>query len=317
MAVLNIFSLEQMLHVVGVLSVLWLSLKTVWALAHGVRIFLLSEKWRGVDLASYGPWAVVTGATAGIGKAYSHELARRGLNVVLISRSLEKLKQVAAEIEEQHGRSTRVIQADFTGGSEIYELIGAALQGLEIGILVNNVGQSVQTPMYFLDGVYKGDQYIYDLVHCNMLSYVKMTQIVLPQMVARKKGIVIYMSSAAALRPLPLALLYSASKVFDDFFAQGLDAEYRSKGIIVQSITPHFVESNMTRQINRHYKLSAASFARQALNTVGLSRRTTGSLSHSIQCNVLFKRIPEWIFVSPFAIPFILYLWKKCVKERK
>ncbi|KAL8219755.1 UNVERIFIED_CONTAM: hypothetical protein K2H54_032878 [Gekko kuhli] len=62
-------------------------------------------------------------------------LARRGLNVVLISRLMEELKQVATEIEEQHGRSTKVVQTDFTKGSEIYEPIRAALQGLEIGIL--------------------------------------------------------------------------------------------------------------------------------------------------------------------------------------
>nr|XP_025036710.1 very-long-chain 3-oxoacyl-CoA reductase-like [Pelodiscus sinensis] len=95
---------------------------------------------------------VVTGATSGIGKAYAHELAKRGLNVVLISRSMPKLKQVAAEIEEQHGRSTRVVEADFTQGSEIYASIDAALQGLEIGILVNNVGMTyAPRPVNFLD----------------------------------------------------------------------------------------------------------------------------------------------------------------------
>ncbi|KAL8219756.1 UNVERIFIED_CONTAM: hypothetical protein K2H54_032930 [Gekko kuhli] len=78
-------------------------------------------------------------------------LARRGLNVVLISRSMEKLKQVATEIEEQHGRRTKVVQADFTKGSEIYEPIRAALQGLKIGILVNNVGQAIARPIYYLN----------------------------------------------------------------------------------------------------------------------------------------------------------------------
>uniref|UniRef100_A0A674IPJ2 Uncharacterized protein n=1 Tax=Terrapene triunguis TaxID=2587831 RepID=A0A674IPJ2_9SAUR len=99
-----------------------------------------------------GAVLMVTGATSGIGRAYAQELAKRGLNVVLISRSLQKLKQVAAEIEEQHGRRTRVIEADFTQGSEIYESIQTTLQGLEIGILVNNVGMFyAMGPVNFLD----------------------------------------------------------------------------------------------------------------------------------------------------------------------
>ncbi|KAH0631641.1 hypothetical protein JD844_006077, partial [Phrynosoma platyrhinos] len=169
----------------------------------------------------------VTGATSGIGKGYAHEvsklskdlirfllkelvyifqegrkekkqqaccLAKRGLDVVLISRSMEKLKRVATKIEEQYGRRTKVIQADFTGGSEIYESIQAALQGLEIGILVNNVGMSQEVPQTFLRHP-DVDKYVDDLVNCNMLSVVK---------------------------------------AFVDFFSRALDIEYRSKGIIVQ-----------------------------------------------------------------------------------
>nr|XP_056701704.1 very-long-chain 3-oxoacyl-CoA reductase-like [Euleptes europaea] len=239
----SLFSLEQVLNVIGVLTVLWLSLKIVLVIGQVFRVHVLSEKWKGVDVASYGPWAVVTGATAGIGKAYAHELARRGLNVVLISRSMEKLKQVAAEIEEQHSQSTKVIQADFTQGSELYETIRANLQGLEIGILVNNVGQTKNRPGYFLDDD-NLDKYIDDMVNCNTLSI---------------------------------------TKVFDDFFSQALGIEYRSKGIIVQSVMPLFVESNLSTHVKRFWKISAKTFARQALNSVGLTSRTPGCFSHYVQ----------------------------------
>ncbi|XP_066494171.1 very-long-chain 3-oxoacyl-CoA reductase-like [Tiliqua scincoides] len=226
-------------------------------------------------------FVVVTGATAGIGKAYAHELAKRGLNVVLISRSLEKLKQVAAEIEEQHGRSTRVIQMDFTEGSESYEPIRDALQGLEIGILVNNVGTTIFQPLRFLD-LPDIDKYIPDLVNCNILSTLKMTQIILPQMVARKKGIIINMSSLLARRPIPLQQIYAASKVFIDVFSRALDGEYRSKGIIVQSVLPGFVDTSITTKVVRYMKISADVFAHKAMDTVGLTNRTSGTLRHSI-----------------------------------
>ncbi|XP_048357675.1 very-long-chain 3-oxoacyl-CoA reductase-B-like [Sphaerodactylus townsendi] len=230
-------SLEQGLNVLGAFTILWLFLQIALVVGRGVRLYVLSEKWKGVDVASYGPWAVVTGATAGIGKAFAHELAKRGLNVVLISRSLDKLKQTAAEIEQQHGRSTRVIRTDFTGGSEIYEPIRAALEGLEIGILVNNVG---------ITGFHIGpflsfpnlDKYTNDAVNCNMLSAVKMTQMLLPQMVAREKGIIINVASVAGRRPWPFNLLYGVTKTFVDFFSQGLDAEYGPKGIKVQRLSP-------------------------------------------------------------------------------
>nr|KAF6433585.1 hydroxysteroid 17-beta dehydrogenase 3 [Molossus molossus] len=102
-------------------------------------------------LKSMGQWAVITGAGDGIGKAYSFELARQGLNVVLISRTLEKLQAVAMEIESTTGSSVRIIQADFTK-DDIYGYIEEKLKGLEIGILVNNVGMLPSLlPSHFLD----------------------------------------------------------------------------------------------------------------------------------------------------------------------
>ncbi|XP_060113554.1 very-long-chain 3-oxoacyl-CoA reductase-like [Heteronotia binoei] len=297
MASLSFFSPEQLLTGLGVLSVLWLCLKAAWSLAQGLRIYVLSHVWKGVDVASYGPWAVVTGATAGIGKAYAHELARRGLNVVLISRSLEKLEQVATEIEEQHGRSTKVIQADFTHGLEIYESIQASLQGLEIGILVNNVGHVISKPLCFLD-VDNADKCIDDLVHCNMLSTAKMTQIVLPQMVARKKGIIINMSSVLGRRPFPMSIMYSGTKTFDDFFSRALDIEYRPKGIIVQSVLPLFVNTNMTSHYRKFLMSTSETFAHKALNTVGIASRTSGCLSHSFQYLLMNKLFPDWLHLT-------------------
>ena len=96
-------------------------------------------------ISSYGRWAVVTGATDGIGKAYAVELAKRGLSVVIIARSVEKLAAVAAEIGASTKAEIKTIVADFSQPSGLYERIEKELQdktGGEIGILVNNVGVS-------------------------------------------------------------------------------------------------------------------------------------------------------------------------------
>ncbi|XP_063807559.1 very-long-chain 3-oxoacyl-CoA reductase-B-like [Pseudophryne corroboree] len=131
--------LSQGVHVLGVLALSYLVLKQSWRLLKGFGTHILSRWWR-TDLRKYGAWAVVTGASDGIGKAYAEELARRGLNVVLISRTLKKLQSVAEGIELQTGRKTKIIQVDFTGGPEIYPKIEEGLKDMDIGILVNNVG---------------------------------------------------------------------------------------------------------------------------------------------------------------------------------
>jgi short-subunit dehydrogenase len=90
----------------------------------------------------YGEWAVVTGATDGLGKEYARELARRGMKVVLISRNPEKLQRVADELGKDTKSDFVIVAADFTKGKDIYPSIQQALHGLDIGVLVNNVGIS-------------------------------------------------------------------------------------------------------------------------------------------------------------------------------
>ncbi|CAI8013413.1 Inactive hydroxysteroid dehydrogenase-like protein 1 [Geodia barretti] len=95
------------------------------------------------NLKKYGPWAVVTGASEGIGRAYAIQLAKRGLNVVIMSRSREKLEKVADEIKK-YGVEVRIIPVDFSSGAEIYPEIKKQLQDLEIGLL----GERSQQPLF-------------------------------------------------------------------------------------------------------------------------------------------------------------------------
>ncbi|KAJ3589274.1 hypothetical protein NHX12_010119 [Muraenolepis orangiensis] len=254
------------------------------------KTFILSEVWR-VDLKKYGGWAVVTGATSGIGKAYAKELAKRGLDIVLISRSNEKLKAVAEEIEAQYGRRTMTIQADFTGGGSIYPAIKEALSGMDLGILVNNVGMTYNVKLQRFHEVQNSEQ----IVNCNMLSVTQMTRIVLPDMVKRGSGLIINIGSATAAKPCSLISLYCSTKAFVKYFSQCLETEYKSQGITVQCVAPMVVSTNMTWNcpVNCLVK-STSDFARQALNTVGYSSYTNGCISHGLQ-SVVFGLAPGWI----------------------
>uniref|UniRef100_A0A8C4RG50 3-ketoacyl-CoA reductase n=1 Tax=Erpetoichthys calabaricus TaxID=27687 RepID=A0A8C4RG50_ERPCA len=225
---------------------------------------------------------VVTGATDGIGKAYAEEFARRGMCVVLISRSQEKLDQVSNEIKEKFHVDTKTIAVDFGEKEDIYKIIESVLADLEIGVLVNNVGISYGYPEYFLD-IPDLDNMISNIIKINVTSVCKMTQLVLPGMVKRSKGVILNISSASGMYPVPLLTLYSATKAFVDFFSRALHAEYKSRGITVQSVLPFYVATKLSK-IRRPTldKPSPETYVRSALGTVGLQEQTNGYLPHAV-----------------------------------
>lgn len=289
--------LYQGLTLLGFLALGYLVLKHTFKLLMGFRVHILSQWWRK-DLRKYGGWAVVTGATDGIGKSYAKELAKMGFNVVLISRTLEKLQNVAAEIEEQSGRKAKIIQADFTGGAEIYPNIEEGLKDLDIGILVNNVGMAHKEPSEFISSDDIGKD-ITDMMNCNVMSMLHMTRILLPRMLERKKGLIINISSEAGTRPYPRITLYSATKVFVDFFSRSLNIDYQPRGVTVQCVMPLLVSTNMTKNVKRNLLVKTSDdFAREALNTAGLTSRTSGCLSHSIQSFLLDLFLTETVMSS-------------------
>ncbi|XP_042710502.1 17-beta-hydroxysteroid dehydrogenase type 3 [Malaclemys terrapin pileata] len=243
---------------------------------------------------SMGEWAVVTGAGDGIGKAYSLELAKRGLNIVMISRTLEKLQKVATEIEQATGRNVKIIQADFTK-DYIYENIEECLQGLEIGILVNNVGMLHNPlPCRFLNGADTDE----NLISCNIISVTKMTRIILKQMEPRQKGLILNLSSGLGTFPCPLYTIYSASKAFVCTFSKALQAEYKAKGIIIQVVAPYAVSTPMTMyQKPNLITKTAEEFVRESLIYVTVGEETFGCLAHEILACIL-QLIPLWVFHS-------------------
>nr|XP_058925914.1 very-long-chain 3-oxoacyl-CoA reductase isoform X2 [Kogia breviceps] len=221
------------LYWVGAGTVAYLALRISCSLFTALRVWGLGHE-AGVG-PGLGEWAVVTGSTDGIGKSYAEELAKHGMKIVLISRSQDKLNQVSSEIREKFKVETKTIAVDFTS-EDIYDKIKTSLAGLEIGVLVNNVGTSYEYPEYFLD-VPDLDSTIKKLINVNALSVCKMTWLVLPGMVERSKGVILNISSACGMYPVPLLTMYSATKAFVDFFSRCLHEEYKSKGIFVQPLT--------------------------------------------------------------------------------
>uniref|UniRef100_A0A7M4ETK6 Hydroxysteroid 17-beta dehydrogenase 3 n=1 Tax=Crocodylus porosus TaxID=8502 RepID=A0A7M4ETK6_CROPO len=234
---------------------------------------------------SMGEWAVITGAGDGIGKAYCFELARRGLNIAMISRTLEKLQKVATEIEQATGRKVKVIQADFTKDC-VYEAIEESLQGLEIGILVNNVGMLHNpVPCRFLNGPDIAE----NLINCNIISVTKVCDACIFNM----QGLILNLSSGLGTFPCPLYTLYSASKAYICTFSKALQAEYKKKGIIIQVVTPYGVSTPMTKYQKPNIIMKTAEeYVKESLDYVTFGDEIFGCLSHEILSVGVF----QWTF---------------------
>lgn len=247
-----------------------------------------------VDLrAKFGEWAVVTGSTDGIGKAYAKELAARRINLVLISRSLEKLEKTRNEIlQENAGIEVKIVVADFSKGREIFEKVSEQLRDIPIGILVNNVGTQTSYPMYLGE---VPENVLWDMINVNVGATTMMTRIVIGQMQKRGMGAIVNVSSGSELQPLPLMQVYAATKVYIRSFSEAIRAEYSRFGLTVQHLTPFFVNTKMNAfsdrlQVSSIFVPNAETYAKNAITTLGKMDLSTGYWGHGIQ--KIFTLIP-------------------------
>lgn len=246
-----------------------------------------------LNLRKYGSWAVVTGATDGIGKAVAKELAKRGLNLVLISRSKDKLDAVSEEIKKSNDVEVKTISYDFSNPND-YESLSSVIQPLDIGLLVNNVGISYDHPDFYL---HYDEKYFDDMVNINITSVLKMTRIVLKQMVERKKGLLVHLSSSSSLQIVPFLSVYSASKVFVNNFSESLHHEYSKSGIKSQVVYPYFVATKLSKlRPNGLMVPSAEQYAQQMVNAIGLSKSMSGFWFHEIFLAIT-SILPKWFVV--------------------
>jgi uncharacterized protein len=186
-----------------------------------------------------GKWALVTGASAGIGQALALELARGGTNLILTARRLERLEEFAAELRAKFSVLTEVYDADLTQ-PDAPERIFAFTEhrGLTVQLLINNAGfgQFGEVSSIAL-------LRMLDMVQVNCSAVVHLTRLYLPRMIARRSGDIIILASTAAFQAVPYITVYAATKAFDLFFAEGLAEEVRPHGIRVCALCPGSTES--------------------------------------------------------------------------
>jgi 17beta-estradiol 17-dehydrogenase / very-long-chain 3-oxoacyl-CoA reductase len=249
-------------------------------------------------LTKLGKWAIVTGATDGIGKAYALALAKKGMSIVLISRTEAKLKAVQEEIEGKgyKGVEVKYVVCDYSNfDDKAKQTVKDAIAGLEIGVLINNVGVSYRYPMFFHE---LSDDEVAALVEMNVNSTTWMTRFVINGMVARKKGAIVNISSGSAMYTLPLLAEYSAAKSYIEKFTLALNAEYGPKGISVQCQIPFYVSTKLAKMRKSLSVPSPDAFAKKAIRFVGQPEPVVSPYWVHGYMGWVLDHLPTWAVTS-------------------
>jgi len=251
------------------------------------------DNWRG-------KWAVVTGASAGIGSELARELAEGGSHLVLTARREDRLEKLAAELREKSGVQVRTFVADLQdpdGPRRIHSFTEE--NGLTIDVLINNAGFG----MYGEQHTLPIDQQL-AMVQVNCSAVVHLTQLYLPAMVERRRGAILIVSSGAAFQPVPYVSTYAATKGFDLLFAEGIAEEVERYGVKVCALCPGPTESEFN-QVAGTPRTGAPRQTAEAVARVGLQALADGK--HSVltsffnQMQLELQRLAPRRFVAKMA----------------
>jgi short-subunit dehydrogenase len=186
-----------------------------------------------------GKWALVTGASAGIGVALARELAAGGTNLVLTARRQDRLEALARELASTHKISAEIFGADLTQSSAPEDIFAFTLaKKIEVDLLINNAGFGSYGEFTNAD-----TKWLLDMVQVNCGAVVHLSRLYLPDMVKRRSGDVLIVASTASFQAVPYLSTYAATKAFDLHLAEGLAEEMKPYGVRVCALCPGSTES--------------------------------------------------------------------------
>jgi uncharacterized protein len=255
-----------------------------------------------------GRWALVTGASSGIGEAFALALARRGCNLVLTARRLDRLESLAQKLGAEHGIKVQCVAVDLSDKDAV-DRIDGALDSWQIGIdiLINNAGYGV--PGHF----HRSDWQVHELFLRVLLTVpTQLAHRLLPGMQARRWGRIVNVASLAGIIPGSAGnTLYGASKSYMIRFSQSLALENQSRGVLVQALCPGFTWSefhdvsgarHLMNRLPRFMFQTSDAVAEEGLRTLERGRivHVSGAVNRLIA--FVIKHLPErlalWLIVK-------------------
>ncbi len=178
-------------------------------------------------------WALVTGASAGLGEVFARRLAERGMKLVLTARRGDRLRKLGDELRQRHGTEVVVIETDLAEPGAAADLWGRAADDRPIHLLVNNAGFGAQGDFHDLPLERQTA-----MVNLNCVAPLELAHMALPAMRDRGEGGIINVASIAAFQPVPTLAVYAASKAFVLSLSEALWSENRDAGVRVLALSP-------------------------------------------------------------------------------
>lgn len=197
----------------------------------------------------FGPWALITGASSGIGEEFARQLAARGLNLVLVARREERLLSLAEQLNTQHQVEVKVVAMDLTR-PDLLPAMQAAVGDLEIGLLINNAGVAVDGAFHKQD--LARHQMMYRL---NAAAPMELAHHFVQPMLERKQGGIIFTSSVSAFFAAPFVGHYAATKAYILSLAESMNFELGRKGIKVQALCPGYTRTEMAEGVPDNFMM--------------------------------------------------------------
>ncbi|WP_315802358.1 SDR family oxidoreductase [Bradyrhizobium sp. SZCCHNS3002] len=178
-------------------------------------------------------FAVVTGASSGIGFAYAERLAERGFHLILVARRRDRLEEIAGRIRNKTARTVEVVSADLGNAADLLRLETLLTERDDIEVLINNAGLGALGPTSKVPA-----SALENLVKINVLALTRLTHAVLPGFLRRNSGTVVNIASIIALMPTPSGAGYSGTKGYVLNFSRSLQMELAKTGVTVQAVLP-------------------------------------------------------------------------------
>ncbi len=199
-----------------------------------------NQKAKGKRQMSKDNFALITGASSGIGASFARALAARGMDLALVARSKDKLETLKKEIAAYHSLRIEVFEQDLSLEGAAERLAGVLKErGIAVDLLVNNAGFGAQGEFWKLPL----DRQV-KMLHLNIVTLTELTHLLLPAMVERRSGGIINISSTASFQPVPYTSVYAATKAYVTSFSMGIAEEVSAYGVKVLALCPGGTATN-------------------------------------------------------------------------
>lgn len=246
-------------------------------------------------------WALVTGASAGIGLELARQLAAGGTHLVLTARRTDRLQELAQELSVSHGIKVEIFGADLTRSETPRQIFDfTASKGIEIDLLINNAGFGGFGYHHELPEVR-----VAEMIQVNCTAVAALTSLFTPGMVKRRRGDIMIVSSVAAFQPVPFNSAYAATKAFDLLLAEGIAEELRDFGIRVSALCPGSTNTEfqgVAGQPDRVFRVAETAEKVARVGLEGLAKGKTVVISGgSNTAMILLERLAPRRFVAKMA----------------